>query len=219
MIAWLDCETTGLIPEEGSLLEVALIVTDDNLEPLDSGVSFLVKPLDSSLEKMDDFVRNMHTKNGLLDELCNSSVLRRYEVEAKLIEYLEKHTLDPNDTLRMTLAMADLPESFDRPWAKVHMPNLAYVKLPMGGSSVHFDRAWMKIHMPNLEQRFHYRNVDSSTMYELVQRWAPDMVYPHKESSHRAMADILESIAELKWYRDNVFHIQHVETRPTAAAI
>ena len=177
MIAWIDVETTGLVPEDGSLLEVALLATDDDLNPLDAGVSMLVKPLQSTMEKMDSYVRDMHTKSGLLALLEDNAVLRRYEVEALLITYLKQHVADPSHPMLL--------------------------KLPMGGSSVHFDRAWLKVHMPDLEKMFAYRNVDVSTVKELCQRWAPVVhdARPRGEPAHRAMLDVVASIDELKHYR------------------
>lgn len=187
MLAWVDVETTGLEPKEGCLLEVALVVTDDELRPLDEGASLLVAPIFGCMEKMDTFVENMHTKSGLLEEIKRVDETgipvgrrrrrRRHEVEEALCKYLDGYT-----------AQTD---------GKNHRP-------PMAGSSVHFDRAWLKEHMPKLEAKFSYRNVDVSTLKELWARWKPvgAPVRERGEIAHRAMPDVVASIDELTWYRE-----------------
>lgn len=179
MICWCDVETTGLEPENGSLLEVALLVTDDDLRPLDDGLSMLVQPLHSTMQKMDDYVRDMHTKNGIITELEGITVLRRYEVAEHMIRYLAGHT-------------AQMDGKHSKP--------------PMAGSSIHFDRAWLKVHMPELEAKFSYRSIDVSTFYECAKRWTPDVALASQvEGPHRAMPDVLNSLEMLRQYKRRLF--------------
>lgn len=76
---------------------------------------------------------------------------------------------------------------------------------PLAGNSVHADRAFLRRHMPDLASWLHYRNVDVSTLKELVRRWYPGVELPDKGSAHRALADIRESIEELRHYRSQIF--------------
>ena len=78
---------------------------------------------------------------------------------------------------------------------------------PMCGNSICQDRRFMHRLMPELENYFHYRNLDVSSLKELVQRWAPEKKHFSKNSSHLALNDIKDSIEELRFYRDNYFNI------------
>lgn len=183
MLAWFDCETTGLKPHDGSLLEVACLITDDDLQPLDAGVTILVQPLMSTLERMDKVVVDMHTQSGLLMLIENkTNVFRRYEAEEILRRYLDGHTAKSDGT---------------------------HEKIPLAGSSIHFDRAWLKVHMEDLEERFSYRNIDVSTVKELCKRWAPRVYEMRRQSlpAHRAMLDVVASIDELRWYREHFLRV------------
>lgn len=166
MLAWLDLETTGLEPGLGSILEIALVITTGDLVPLASFTS-LVKPV-TDLTEMDDYVRQMHLGNGLLDRVHQAP--RRYEVQLDAVQFMERNS-----------------------WGKY----------PLAGSTVSFDRAWLNVHMPELEKKFSYRHVDVSSFKEMAHRWNPPAYRsrPQGKPAHRALADIMQSIEELKHYR------------------
>lgn len=176
MICWVDTETSGLEPREGALLEVALVVTDDELVEQTS-VSVVVAPVGGSIDeiKMDDVVYRMHVTNGLIAEV-RAHGERRYEAEAKLVEF--------------ALATCGGAE--------------ACKKIPLAGSTVGFDRRWLIEHMPRLEGLFSYRSVDASSFTEMAKRWSP-AVYEGRpkavNAAHRALADVRESIEILKYYK------------------
>ncbi|MEI7453425.1 MAG: oligoribonuclease [Actinomycetes bacterium] len=173
-LVWIDCEMTGLYPDRDELVEIAAIVTDGELNELDSGISLVINCNDAALAQMDDFVVNMHTESGLINEIALGITLA--DAEAQVLEYVKKH----------------VPESR---------------KAPLAGSSVYTDRGFLTKYMPTLDDHLHYRLVDVSSIKELVRRWYPRAYYalPEKSGNHRALGDIRESIAELRYYRDAVF--------------
>ncbi len=173
-IVWIDCEMTGLSLEHDALVEVAALVTDFDLTVLGEGVDVVVRPPDHALEQMGDFVREMHTTSGLLDELAAGVTLE--EAQAKVLDYVRR-------------------------WA----PEAR--KSPLGGNTVATDRAFLARDMPALEEHLHYRIIDVSSIKELSRRWYPRAYFsaPTKSGGHRALADIRESIAELRYYREAVF--------------
>ena len=173
-IVWIDCEMTGLSLTTDALIEVAALVTDFELNQLGDGIDLVIKPPAEALEQMDDFVRNMHTTSGLLEELAAGITMA--EAEQQVLEYI-------------------------REWA----PDAA--KAPLGGNTVGTDRAFLARDMPELEAHLHYRIIDVSSIKELAHRWFPRAYYnsPKKVGGHRALADIRESIAELRYYREAVF--------------
>ncbi|MGI5951878.1 MAG: oligoribonuclease [Brooklawnia sp.] len=175
MLVWIDCEMTGLDLRADALIEVAVLVTDGNLEVLGDGLDLLIAPSEQELEQMGDFVRDMHTKSGLLAELANATLTMR-QAEEQLLEYI-----------------------------KQYVPNQR--KAPMAGNTIGTDRAFLARDMPELEAHVHYRNVDVSSIKELARRWFPKAYYntPAKNGNHRALADIQESIEELRYYRDTIF--------------
>ena len=178
MICWVDTETTGLIPEKGHLLEVALVVTDDDLHEI-AHTSIVLRPVmagDLTQSDMDPVVWTMHTENGLLDAVKKSGA-RRHEAEAQLIEFVNAFRKNPS-----TLS-----------------------KIPFAGSTVGFDRAWLRVHMPTFESMLSYRSIYVSSITELAKRWAP-AVYEGRpkagqKAAHRALADVYESIEYLRYYR------------------
>lgn len=172
-IVWIDCEMTGLDLDRDALVEVAVIVTDENLTPLDEGIDLIIAPPPEALEGMDPFVVNMHTTSGLLDELATGMTLD--EAQALVLDYVRGH----------------VPEAR---------------KAPLAGSSVHMDRSFLARDMPELVEHLHYRIVDVSSIKELVRRWYPRVYFagPEKRGGHRALADILDSIRELRYYRATV---------------
>lgn len=174
VLVWIDCEMTGLDVEKDALVEVAVLITNSQLEILDEGFSVVIKPIASALEGMGDFVRNMHQESGLMDELENGKDL--VIAEAEILEYIKQF----------------VPEE------KV---------APLAGNSIGTDRMFINRYMPTLDSFLHYRNVDVSSIKELVRRWYPKTYFqlPKKEGGHRALADIRESIAELRYYQKSVF--------------
>ena len=173
-LVWIDCEMTGLDLERDALVEVAALVTDFDLNVLGEGVDVVIKPPAAALEQMVEFVRDMHTSSGLLDELANGVTLA--EAQDAVLSYIR----------------AQCPEG-SRP--------------PLAGNSVATDRAFISRDMPELEAALHYRLVDVSSIKELSRRWFPRAYYnaPTKGGNHRALADIQESIEELRFYREAVF--------------
>ncbi|MDH6145580.1 oligoribonuclease [Kitasatospora sp. GP30] len=173
-LVWIDCEMTGLDLERDALIEVAVLVTDSELNILGEGVDIVIRPPQEALVTMPEVVREMHTASGLLDELADGVTLA--EAEAKVLDYV-------------------------RQWA----PEAG--KTPLAGNSVATDRGFLARDMPALEGHLHYRIVDVSSIKELARRWYPRAYYnsPQKGGNHRALADIRESIAELRYYREAVF--------------
>ena len=173
-LVWIDCEMTGLDLVNDALIEVAVLVTDGELNVLGEGVDVLIKPTDEQFAFMGDFVREMHTKSGLLDELASGTTM---EAATKLaLDYIREYV----------------------PIAR---------KAPLAGNTIGTDRSFLARDMPELEQWVHYRNVDVSSIKELARRWFPKIQYqaPAKGGNHRALADIQESIEELRYYREALF--------------
>ena len=170
-LVWIDMEMSGLAPETDSVLEVALIVTDKDLNLVEEGPVLVVHQSDAVLDAMDNWNKGTHGKSGLIDKV-KASTLSEADVEAAMIEFMMKYVGER--------------------------------KSPMCGNSICQDRRFLARHMPKLEAYFHYRNLDVSTLKELAARWRPDLKDGFKKAnSHTALADIQESIEELKYYRDN----------------
>jgi len=170
-LVWIDMEMSGLKPDSDSVLEVALIVTDKNLNLVEESQVLVVHQPDTVLDAMDNWNKGTHGKSGLIDKV-KASTLGEAEVEAQMIEFMKKHVGER--------------------------------KSPMCGNSICQDRRFLARHMPKLEAYFHYRNLDVSTLKELAARWRPELKDGFKKAnSHTALADIQESIEELKYYRDH----------------
>jgi oligoribonuclease len=187
-IIWIDCEMTGLSLNTDALIEVAALVTDYELNQLGDGIDLVIKPPPEALEQMDDFVRDMHTSSGLLDELATGIMMA--DAEAQVLAYV-------------------------REWA----PEAS--KAQLGGNTVGTDRGFLARDMPELESHLHYRIIDVSSIKELALRWFPRAFFasPKKAGGHRALADIRESIAELRYYREAVFVAPPGPDSETARAI
>jgi oligoribonuclease len=144
------------------------------LNVLDPGLSIVIKPDGSALENMSDFVRDMHTTSGLIDEIPNGKSLG--EAEYEVLEYVHKYA----------------------PTAR---------SAPLAGNTIGTDRMFIAKFMPRLDNHLHYRSVDVSSIKELSRRWFPRVYFnaPEKHGGHRALADILESIRELEYYRRAAF--------------
>lgn len=166
---------TGLEPEHHVIVEIATIVTDDDLAIVAEGPDLVLHASPEQLALMGDFVTDMHTKSGLLS-LIEASTISVSEAEAATLAFVREH----------------LPEART---------------VPLCGNSIGTDRRFLQDYMPALEAFFHYRNVDVSTIKELARRWHPEVLdaMPEKESAHRALDDIRESIAELEYYRRALF--------------
>ena len=174
VLVWMDCEMTGLDLAVDELVEVAVVITDYDLNPVDDGFQVVIKPDQSALDHMSEFVRTMHADSGLLDEIPNGKSLA--EAEYEILEYI----------LRF------IPEER---------------AAPLAGNSIGTDRAFLSKYMPRVDAHLHYRSVDVSSIKELARRWYPRAFFhaPEKHGGHRALADILESIRELAYYRSIVF--------------
>ena len=173
-MVWIDCEMTGLDLVRDALVEIAVVVTDSDLNVLGEGVDIVIKPPAESLVDMNQVVIDMHTTSGLLDELPHGTTLA--DAQERVLAYVTEH----------------VPEAR---------------KAPLAGSSVYTDRGVISRDMPELDAHLHYRLVDVSTLKELARRWYPRAYYnaPEKHGGHRALADILDSIEELKYYREALF--------------
>jgi oligoribonuclease len=173
-LIWIDCEMTGLDPLTDVLVEIAVIATDAELDPLDDGLDIVIATDPDKLTGMDDVVREMHTTSGLLDAIAAATTSLE-AAEDQVLEYVKRVA----------------PERR---------------KAPLCGNTIATDRSFLVRYMPRLDDHLHYRMIDVSTIKELARRWYPRAYYnsPDKTGGHRALADILESIKELRYYRSTV---------------
>lgn len=187
-IVWIDCEMTGLDLQADALVEVAAVVTDSELNVLGDGVDVVIRPEPAALEQMNDFVRDMHTTSGLLDELDAGMTLE--DAQQAVLDYVRAWVPDPG-------------------------------RAPLAGNSVGTDKAFLDRDMPELAGHLHYRIIDVSSIKELARRWYPRAYFqsPEKHGGHRALADILESIDELRYYREAIFVPQPGPDSVTAKAV
>ena len=169
-LVWIDCEMTGLDIAVDELVEVAVVVTDFDLVPVHPGFTIVIKPDQSALDNMNEFVTDMHTSSGLLEEIPGGVSLA--EAEYEVLEYILKY-----------------------------VPTEQHA--PLAGNTIGTDRAFLAKYMPRVDGHLHYRSVDVSSIKELARRWFPRVYFnaPQKHGGHRALADILESIRELEYYR------------------
>lgn len=170
-LVWVDCEMTGLDPDQHVLVEIAVIVTDADLTPLDEGLDLVIHATERDLARMDAVVTKMHGESGLTEQIRASDITLE-EAEEQALEYVKKHV----------------------PTAGV---------APLAGNSISVDRKFITRYMPHLDQYLHYRMIDVSSLKELARRWYPHVYngQPAKGMTHRALADIKESIRELDYYR------------------
>ncbi|HEX3823539.1 MAG TPA: oligoribonuclease [Mycobacteriales bacterium] len=173
-LVWIDCEMTGLDPQNDVLVEIAVIVTDAELNPLDEGLDIVIAADSDKLAGMDDVVRTMHTSSGLLEAIAAATTTVA-EAEEQVLDYVKRF----------------VPERR---------------KAPLCGNTIATDRSFIVSYMPSLDDHLHYRMIDVSTIKELARRWYPRAYYnaPAKNGGHRALADILDSINELRYYRATV---------------
>jgi oligoribonuclease len=171
-LIWIDLEMTGLRPEIDHIIEMALIVTDSDLNTIAEAPVWAIHQSDAVLELMDGWNRSTHGRSGLVDRI-RASTFDEAAVETAALAFLREH-----------------------------VPPKAS---PMCGNSICQDRRFLARWMPELEAYFHYRHVDVSTLKELARRWKPDLMKGvPKEGKHEALADVRESIAELKYYREHL---------------
>ena len=176
-LIWIDMEMTGLVPDSDRVLEIAMLITDSQLALIAEGPVLVLRQPDEVLEAMDSWTRSVHAKSGLIEKV-KASKLDEAAAEREAIAFLAQH----------------VPASAS----------------PMCGNSICQDRRFLARWLPKLESFFHYRNLDVSTLKELVKRWKPEAakeMMKLKQGKHEALADIYESIEELKFYRKAVMTI------------
>ena len=172
LMVWIDLEMTGLDIETCSIIEIATIITDGELNIIAEGPNLAINVADELLDAMDDWNTTHHTRSGL-------------------VERVKASTIDHAEAGRQTLAFI-----------------AEYIEAgvsPLCGNSVWNDRKFMEKEMPEVVEHLHYRMVDVSTIKELAKRWYPELDRYHKQGSHLALDDIRESVAELRYYRQQVF--------------
>ncbi|WP_299960404.1 oligoribonuclease [uncultured Modestobacter sp.] len=174
-LVWIDCEMTGLDLTRDKLIEVAVVVTDSELNVLDPGLDVIIHADDADLAGMVGVVRDMHAKSGLTEEVRASTVTLA-EAQEQVLAYVKRF----------------VPERRTA---------------PLCGNSIGTDRGFLARDMPELDDHLHYRMIDVSSIKELSRRWFPRVYFaqPPKGLAHRALADILESIRELAYYRKTLF--------------
>jgi len=185
----MDLEMTGLDPAHNVIVEIATIVTDDELNIVAEGPDLVIGATPQQLDEMDDIVRRMHTTSGLLTAIGKSTVT---------VDHAAAATLE---------------------FVKSHVPTAGSV--PLCGNSIAMDRRFLRHYMPDLDEYFHYRTIDVSTLKELCKRWYHDLyaARPQKMTAHRALDDIRESVAELIYYREILFRTPaELAVRNTAPA-
>ncbi|KWR78595.1 oligoribonuclease [Cupriavidus sp. IDO] len=185
-LVWLDMEMTGLSPDNDRIIEIAIVVTDSELNILAEGPVLVIHQEDAVLDGMDNWNKGTHGRSGLIDKV-KASTLTEEQAEAELLAFLKR-------------------------WVPAG-------KSPMCGNSICQDRRFMARYMPKLESFFHYRNLDVSTLKELCKRWEPAIHKGFiKRQLHTALADILESVEELRYYRTHFIRHSAAATLATPAA-
>jgi oligoribonuclease len=171
----MDLEMTGLDPATEVIVEIATLITDDELNVIAEGPDLVIHQPESLLAAMDPFVVEMHTTSGLLTAIRKSTITLE-QAGAQTLEFIKQHISEPRT-------------------------------IPLCGNSIGTDRRFLSKYLPEIENYLHYRSVDVSTIKELVKRWYPglEIARPTKAGAHRALDDVIESIRELKFYRENVF--------------
>ena len=175
MLVWMDLEMTGLDPTKDVIVEIATLVTDDDLQIVAEGPDLVIAADPSKLAGMDQVVIDMHTRSGLLDQIKQSTITLD-DAGGQTLEFIKQHVPEPNT-------------------------------VPLCGNSIGTDRRFLAAYLPAIENYLHYRSIDVSTIKELSRRWYPETLAkaPTKAGGHRAMDDIRESVAELRYWRESVF--------------
>ena len=174
-LVWIDCEMTGLDLGSDKLIEIAALVTDGDLNILGDGVDVVIHADDAALSSMIDVVADMHARSGLVDEV-KASIVDLAAAETMVLDYIREHVKQSKTA-------------------------------PLAGNSIATDRGFIARDMPALDSFLHYRMIDVSSIKELCRRWYPRIYFgqPTKGLTHRALADIRESIRELQFYRRTAF--------------
>jgi oligoribonuclease len=175
MLVWMDLEMTGLDPARNVIVEIATIVTDDDLEVVAEGPDLVIHQPEEALAAMEEVVREMHQRSGLTEAIRASTVSLEAAGQATLA-FIKEHVTEPRT-------------------------------VPLCGNSIGTDRRFLSAYLNDIEEYLHYRSVDVSTLKELAKRWNPAILadQPRKETAHRALVDIRESIEELRFYRARLF--------------
>lgn len=175
-LVWIDLEMTGLDPERDVIIEIASIVTDNDLAVIAEGPALAIAQPQDRLDAMDEWNRTHHGASGLLDRVRGSPVSER-DAETATLRFLKEH--------------------------------VKHGASPLCGNTIWQDRRFLARYMPALESHMHYRNIDVSSIKELVARWRPELSKGFtKKNEHTALADIRESIAELTYYREHFFKLE-----------
>ena len=182
-LVWLDMEMSGLDPETHRILEIAVVVTDSQLQVVAHAPVYVVHQSAEHLDTMDAWNKGTHGRSGLIEKV-KASTQAEHDVERELLAFLKQH--------------------------------VGAGKSPMCGNTIHQDRRFLLRYMPALEAHFHYRNLDVSTLKELSRRWQPALMKGfEKKGAHTALADILESIDELRYYRKHLMPGTLPDTEPS----
>lgn len=174
-LIWIDLEMTGLDPLNHVIVEIAIVITNSDLDIIAKSESMAISATEEELSYMDEWCQEQHSKSGLLDRIGNTDVIVS-EAETRMLDFVSEY-VDGGSS-------------------------------PMCGNSVHQDRRFMQKYMPKLEEFFHYRNIDVSTIKQLAGLWSVSSeTYKKPESEHLALSDVIDSINELKYYRKKYFNI------------
>ena len=185
-LIWIDMEMSGLSPQTDRILEVALVITNSELDTIAEAPVLVIFQPEAVLDAMDSWNKSTHAKSGLIDKV-RSSILAEEVVEERMIAFLQDHV----------------------------PPGIS----PMCGNSICQDRRFLARWMPQLEEYFHYRNLNVSTLKELCKRWNPTTARKFvKKTKHTALADIHESIDELRFYRENFIVAPEAKTGSASPA-
>jgi len=182
----MDLEMTGLDATKDVIVEIATLITDDDLEIVARGPDLVVHATEDQLAGMDPVVVDMHTRSGLINEIRASTVTLA-EAGAATLAFIKEHVPEPRT-------------------------------VPLCGNSIGMDRRFLVAYLPEIEEYLHYRSIDVSTIKELARRWYPEDLggLTKGASAHRAMDDIVESVTELRYWRERVF--RPAEADPDTAA-
>ncbi len=171
-LIWMDLEMTGLDANSDTIIEIATIITDNDLNIIKTGPEYAIHQSDSILDNMNEWCQVQHNKSGLVGRVKNSEISMK-KAETDTLDFMKEY----------------VEEGIT----------------PLCGNSIHQDRNFLKVHMPDLDNYLHYRNIDISSIKELVFRWYPDAPKFEKKGNHTALDDIKESIEELRYYRKHIF--------------
>jgi oligoribonuclease len=183
----MDLEMTGLDPTRDVIVEIATLITDDELNIVAEGPELVTHATDEQLAGMDPIVVAMHTGSGLIEQI-RASTISVDEAGAATFEFIKEHIKTPRT-------------------------------VPLCGNSIGMDRRFLAAYLPDIEEYLHYRSIDVSTIKELARRWYPKdlSAYQKKSSAHRAMDDIKQSVAELRYWREHIFREPDPVAPPVAA--